>query len=94
MSITTADEAEEAAAQTVPEGRTGKPEELANLVSFISSDYGSWINGAIIDFDGGQQYHNHPSQIAAGFLHNMTREQWEETENKIRGRTGKSKSKL
>ena len=28
-----------------PTGRFGTPEELANLVSYVLSDYGNWING-------------------------------------------------
>ena len=37
-----------------PIGRLGKPEEIANLVSFISSDLSSLINGASIAIDGGE----------------------------------------
>ena len=34
-------------------GRFGKPEEVAELVSFIASDKASFITGAIINIDGG-----------------------------------------
>ena len=37
-----------------PIGRLGKPEEVANLVSFICSDLSSLINGASIAIDGGE----------------------------------------
>lgn len=37
-----------------PSGRLGEREELANLIMFLSSDYASWINGQIINFDGGE----------------------------------------
>jgi len=84
------DEAAQLAGFTVPLGRCGAPEELANLVAFVSSDYGSWLNGAIIDFDGGQQFLNHNSSFAHE-LHSKTPADWAEIETLIRGRTGKSK---
>lgn len=34
--------------------RFGHPEDVAHLVRFIVSDRGSWIHGAAIDIDGGQ----------------------------------------
>uniref|UniRef100_A0A8R1E454 Uncharacterized protein n=1 Tax=Caenorhabditis japonica TaxID=281687 RepID=A0A8R1E454_CAEJA len=78
----------------VPVGRLGQPEEIANLVSFMCSDYMSWLNGAIVDFDGGQQHLNHGSHMGP-FLHEWDQDQWQETENLIRGRTGKDrKSKI
>ncbi|CAJ0584120.1 unnamed protein product, partial [Mesorhabditis spiculigera] len=82
------------AGQTVPAGRCGTPEELANLASFVCSDYSSWLNGAIIDFDGGQQWFNHGSSIGARELHQMTNDAWGQIEDTIRGRTGKAKSKI
>lgn len=38
------------AGQTLPLGRCGEPEELANLAAYICSDYGSWINGSVSFF--------------------------------------------
>ena len=38
----------------IPVRRLGEPEELANLATCLLSDYASWINGAIVVFDGGQ----------------------------------------
>ena len=35
-------------------GRLGEVEEHANLTAYLLSDYASWVNGAIINFDGGQ----------------------------------------
>jgi hypothetical protein len=32
----------------------GQPEELANLASYLLSDYSSWMTGQVIDFDGGE----------------------------------------
>jgi 3-oxoacyl-[acyl-carrier protein] reductase len=37
----------------VPINRLGKPEEYGYLVSFLSSDKASYINGASIPIDGG-----------------------------------------
>uniref|UniRef100_A0A8D2AE33 2,4-dienoyl-CoA reductase [(3E)-enoyl-CoA-producing], mitochondrial n=1 Tax=Sciurus vulgaris TaxID=55149 RepID=A0A8D2AE33_SCIVU len=39
----------------IPCGRLGTMEELANLAVFLCSDYASWINGATIRFDGGEE---------------------------------------
>jgi 3-oxoacyl-[acyl-carrier protein] reductase len=36
-----------------PTGRLGSPEDIANLVSFLLSPAGSWINGQLIKSDGG-----------------------------------------
>tara|TARA_Y100001970_G_C14203905_1_gene842765 strand:- start:1336 stop:2109 length:774 start_codon:yes stop_codon:yes gene_type:complete len=40
--------------QNVPQKRFGKPEEVANLVKFLSSYKAEFINGAAIVIDGGQ----------------------------------------
>ena len=34
--------------------RFGKPDEIANLVGFLSSQYSSFITGQIVVIDGGQ----------------------------------------
>lgn len=36
-----------------PSGRIGKPEDVANLVVFLASEKGEWINGQDIIIDGG-----------------------------------------
>jgi 3-oxoacyl-[acyl-carrier protein] reductase len=41
------------AAQRVPLGRVGQPEDVAQLISFLSSDAGSYITGQIVTIDGG-----------------------------------------
>uniref|UniRef100_A0A914D392 2,4-dienoyl-CoA reductase n=1 Tax=Acrobeloides nanus TaxID=290746 RepID=A0A914D392_9BILA len=87
------EESAKEAATRVPLGRCGRPEELANLAAYMCSDYASWLNGAIVDFDGGQQYFNHGSSFG-GQLHDMSSDEWENIENLIRGRTGKEKSKI
>lgn len=37
----------------IPVGRMGKPKEIGYLVTFLASEYASYINGAIIPVDGG-----------------------------------------
>lgn len=31
----------------IPTGRLGKPAELANLAAYLSSDFASWMSGAV-----------------------------------------------
>ena len=40
--------------QELPVGRFGRPEEIADVVVFLSSDRGSWVTGACINVDGCQ----------------------------------------
>jgi NAD(P)-dependent dehydrogenase (short-subunit alcohol dehydrogenase family) len=39
---------------THPLGRTGRPEEIADLVLFLASDQAGWITGATYSIDGGR----------------------------------------
>ncbi len=43
----------EMAKQAIPLGRTGKPEDVAAAISFLASDQGGYISGAVIPVDGG-----------------------------------------
>ena len=42
----------------LPTSRMGKPEELANLATYVTSDYCSWMTGNIINLDGGETVKN------------------------------------
>ena len=56
-------ESEEAAKRTlasIPLGRIGKPEEIAELAAFIMSDKAAFMNGEIVTLDGGQWLNKFP----------------------------------
>lgn len=44
----------QAALARIPSGRMGRPEDIAALVAFLASDQAEFINGAIIDVNGGE----------------------------------------
>jgi peroxisomal 2,4-dienoyl-CoA reductase len=44
----------EHAAATIPLGRWGSPEDIANAVAFLASPAGDWVTGAIFVIDGGE----------------------------------------
>jgi NAD(P)-dependent dehydrogenase (short-subunit alcohol dehydrogenase family) len=48
------DRAHELALKSIPLRRLCRPDEVASLVSFLASDKSEFINGAIINIDGGQ----------------------------------------
>jgi NAD(P)-dependent dehydrogenase (short-subunit alcohol dehydrogenase family) len=56
-------ESEESAKRTlasIPLGRLGQPEEIAELAAFIMSDKASYMNGEIVTLDGGQWLNKFP----------------------------------
>ncbi|WP_135505672.1 2,4-dienoyl-CoA reductase [Planococcus koreensis] len=56
-------ESEKAAKRTlesIPLGRLGKPEEVAELAAFIMSERASYMNGEIVTLDGGQCLNKFP----------------------------------
>jgi 3-oxoacyl-[acyl-carrier protein] reductase len=46
-------EAREALISQIPLARLGTPEDVANLVTFLSSDAASYITGQVLVVDGG-----------------------------------------
>ncbi|MBB4824108.1 NAD(P)-dependent dehydrogenase (short-subunit alcohol dehydrogenase family) [Sporosarcina luteola] len=54
------DKAKERTILSVPLGRTGTPEEIAELAAFIMSDKASYMNGEIVTLDGGQWLNQYP----------------------------------
>ena len=44
-------------AKSVPVGRVGDHQELANLAAYLVSDYSSYINGEVVTIDGGEWLH-------------------------------------
>jgi NAD(P)-dependent dehydrogenase (short-subunit alcohol dehydrogenase family) len=47
------EEIEARAARSYPLGRLGNPEDIAPLITFLSSDEASWITGQAISVSGG-----------------------------------------
>ena len=39
---------------SIPSGRFGTPEEVANVATFLASDMASWVTGQTLAVDGGQ----------------------------------------
>jgi len=74
--------------EQIPVGRIGEIEEIANLATFLCSDYGSWINAETVTLDGGEF-----RMLAGEFnkLRKITPDQWDMMEQLIRGKNKKSK---
>ncbi len=59
-----------------PVGRLGKPEDVASLVSFLSSDEAGFITGESVLIDGGQTIHGHPRWFRSDYRDEFN-ERWE-----------------
>lgn len=67
--------------QKVPLKRVGSHDELANLVTYLLSDYSAYITGTVMKIDGGE------FNFGAGefnFLSSLSREMWQQIEKTIR----------
>ncbi|XP_058034091.1 2,4-dienoyl-CoA reductase [(3E)-enoyl-CoA-producing], mitochondrial isoform X1 [Ahaetulla prasina] len=71
--------------QRIPCGRLGTMEEIANLATYLCSDYANWVNGAVIRMDGGEYV-----SMAGEFneLRKVTNDQWNIMEQMIRKTKG------
>ncbi|HZU89200.1 MAG TPA: SDR family oxidoreductase, partial [Stellaceae bacterium] len=49
------EEADKLAPASIPLGRIAETEEVANLVAYLASDLAHFINGTMIEIDGGQE---------------------------------------
>lgn len=53
MTDALSDKIKEEIANSIPMKRRGKPEDIANVVAFLCSDYASYVTGEVIRVDGG-----------------------------------------
>lgn len=68
--------------KSIPAGRLGDPQELANLASYLVSDFATWLNGEVVRFDGGE----YPYRAGEfNMLSQVKKEQWDMIEAMIRG---------
>ena len=63
----------------LPLGRTGHPAELANLASYMLSDFSSFMNGEVVVIDGGEWIQG-AGQF--NFMSEVPKEVWEELKKK------------
>jgi NAD(P)-dependent dehydrogenase (short-subunit alcohol dehydrogenase family) len=73
-------------AQRVPLKRVGEHMELANLVSYLISDYSAYINGEVITIDGGEWMYG-AGQFNA--FEQISEEQWDMLEHMIKAKKKK-----
>lgn len=64
----------------LPLGRLGNPQELANLVCYLTSDYSNWLTGQIINLDGGEVVGNSGE---FNFLNRLSEKEWENIKSKM-----------
>jgi len=82
---------EKGLARRNPTGRLGTKEELANLVTFLMSDYASWINGEIVAVDGGEKRALAGEFNIVGDM--VSEKEWDQIEAAVRAANAKSKGK-
>ena len=58
----------------LPMGRLGEKEELANFISYLTSNYCNWLTGQVINFDGGEVVGNSGE---FNILQNLPDSKWE-----------------
>jgi len=75
--------------KAIPAGRLGEVEEIANLATYVCSDYANWINADTITLDGGEF-----RSLAGEFnkLRMVPPEMWDMMEKMIRSTNKKSKA--
>jgi len=78
------------AVKAIPTGRLGEVEEIANLATFMCSDYASWMNAETVTLDGGEF-----RSLAGEFnkLREVPKEMWDMMEQMIRSSNKKQKNK-
>lgn len=67
--------------RSVPLGRVGQHQELANLAAYLLSGYSGFVNGACFTIDGGE------SALAAGefnYLSALTNEEWDALQARLK----------
>lgn len=50
--------------ENTPLGRSGRPEEIAEMAAFLASDRAGWMTGAAIDLNGGAHLKRYPDVLA------------------------------
>merc|ERR1712168_793805 len=71
----------------IPTGRLGETEEIANLATYLCSDYSSWTSGDIVNFDGGNI-----RSLSGMFddIRQVPKESWDMIEQMIKGKAKSS----
>lgn len=67
----------------IPLNRVGEHQELANLAAYLISDFSAFVNGEVVTIDGGEWL---KGAGEFNFLEAVSAEQWDEIEEKIRGK--------